>query len=351
MAKRARGIRRHGAGWQTYVQVGGVTHWRTWPLDTPLETMQAWRHRMKGARAEARALARLARDETTLAQDIDAYLETRVGMPTYAERKRHLELWLAQLGDRPRGGITHLDIDAVLYRWRAEALAPQTIRLRRSALRALWYALDGKGAPNPVRGSWCPPVPKPATRTVTPAIITRVLAQLRPGTATHARLRVMATTGLPPAVLMQVTADDLDWRRRRVRVRPRRKGAGTAETWLPLSRPALDAFRALAAAQAWGAFSTSAVYARWQHACEKAGVKGVRPYDLRHAYGALVYRETGDLATVGRLLLHAQLGTTQRYAEAAAAALDAAAVTKVGQTWQKLASTSRNPARARSSGG
>lgn len=334
MTKRAIGIRRHGAGWQAHVQVGGVMHWKTFPLATSLEAMQRWRHRVKaaGARAAREALAdRLAAVDapTTLAADIARYLASRTAMPTYAERKRHLELWLAALGDRPRREITRLEIDAVLYRWR-ETLAAQTVRLRRTALRSLWHALDGRDAPNPVRGSWCPAAPKPAIRRVHLALAAKALAAMT-SPVQRARLLVLATTGLPHALIMQLGPADIDWDGQRLLAHPRRKGTGTAKVWLPVSAVALRALRAFDRADAWGRFSSSSLRKAWLRACRQVGLLGVRPYDLRHAYGALLYQQTGDLATVQRLLLHSDIRTTQRYTGEAEANLDAKAVAAAGR--------------------
>jgi hypothetical protein len=42
-AKSHVGIRRHGPNWQAYVRVSGQLYARTFPLETPLDEMQAWR--------------------------------------------------------------------------------------------------------------------------------------------------------------------------------------------------------------------------------------------------------------------------------------------------------------------
>lgn len=53
----------------------------------------------------------------------------------------------------------------------------------------------------------------------------------------------------------------------------------------------------------------------------------IRLYDLRHSFGAELYRRTGDLATVARFLGHADGSTvTARYALGANAQVDQAAV-------------------------
>lgn len=147
----------------------------------------------------------------------------------------------------------------------------------------------------------------------------------------HNAPHVLATTGLPHKLIMALRPEDIDWDGRRVLAHPRRKGTGTAKVWLPVSAVAIKALRAFDRADAWGAFSTSSLRKAWLRACRTVGLIGVRPYDLRHAYGALLYRQTGDLATVQRLLLHADIRTTQRYAGEAEADLDARAVAGAGR--------------------
>jgi hypothetical protein len=81
----------------------------------------------------------------------------------------------------------------------------------------------------------------------------------------------------------------------------------------------------------------------------------MRLYDLRHSFGAELYRRTGDLATVARFLGHAPGSTvTARYAlganahvdRAAAAAFDTARAAEQQQRPAEKAAT-RNPRRNR----
>lgn len=65
----------------------------------------------------------------------------------------------------------------------------------------------------------------------------------------HNAPHVLATTGLPHALIMALTPGDIDWDGRRVLAHPRRKGTGTAKVWLPVSAVAIKALRAF---DAWG---------------------------------------------------------------------------------------------------
>jgi hypothetical protein len=62
-----------------------------------------------------------------------------------------------------------------------------------------------------------------------------------------------------------------------------------------------------------------------------------RQYDARHSFGAQAYRATGDQATVGRLMLHAEGSpTTARYTKAAHAEVNTAAVAAFAATIASL---------------
>jgi integrase len=55
----------------------------------------------------------------------------------------------------------------------------------------------------------------------------------------------------------------------------------------------------------------------WAEACAKAGLKDVRPYDLRHSFASVGAGGGLSLQIIGKLLGHTQARTTQRYAHLA----------------------------------
>lgn len=318
--RRAKGVRRHGAGWQAYVRVGGVLHTQVFPLVATLDEMQAWRDRTRAEHRQPTAPAPL---RGTFAADVSRYLKAVASMPTYAERAAQMALWVATLGpERDRRTVTTDEITDALHRWALTGkdggpLAPSTLLHRRNALLHLWHILDGKEAPNPVRRAWRPRDRPPAARALPPDLIQRILDALtvRKGKQkTRARLLVLATTGLPQAQLEQLTARDLETALQtgRLRVRGRKKGSGTADRVLPVTPPIRLALAYFAEQDAFGPYSTSSQWKTWQRACQKVGAVGARPYDLKHSFGTLLYRAGRDLAAVARLL-GVSLQTAQRY--------------------------------------
>jgi integrase len=303
----------------------------------------------------------------TFAADIHTYLTRVSAMPTIKERIRHLDLWAAALGrERPRASISATEIDVVLQGWLAAGLAPQTVKLRRGALAHVWSILDGKHAPNPVKGSQRPVPPPAEPRDVPLETAQAIFAAMRPSQS-KIRLWVIATTGLPHKQLGKLKPTDVDFVRMAIRVTPRRKGKGAAGGWRPIGEAAMEALTAFDRANLYGPFSPSTMHRAFKLACSKAGVgTHFTPYGFRHSFGTWVQRQSGDTATTAWLLGHASLKTAERYAMSAQMAVAQRAVdalqlpegfgAKVDATAKpRVTPKSHTPAakslRARSSGG
>ncbi len=356
------GIERHGAGWRAVVRVNGELHRKAFPLGTPVATMHAWRDRTRLAYQDTPA------SRGSLEADVRTYLRAVAAMPTIRTRTMMLERWCDALGGhRLRSSITTAEVQVMLHRWltegdavtraatrkggrRPERLSAQTVRHRRNALRHVWTVLDGPDAPNPVKRAAVPRVPMPVTRPRSLQAIGAVLATM-PRSATRARLLLMAATGLPQKVVQQLEPSSFDPVSLTLLVPGRAKGRTTAPRVVPIAPVVADIWAEVVRLEAFGPFSTSSMRTSFRlaarHAvkdglCTAADVDGLTPYDLRHAFGALIYRATGDQPTVARLLGHTDLRTTKRYTVAAHVDVDRSAVDRIGA----LLSTAMSPATA-----
>jgi len=331
----APGIYRDAIGLSAQLMVRGNRIEKRFPKDTPLRVVKDWRD---SQRLAARA-ACTERRPGTLGEDVRRYLTTARSMTTYRQRARDLDHWVAAFGPtRPRRSITAPELETVMATWLL-TLAPQTVKLRRTALLRLYHVLDGRGQPNPVRSTTTPREPAPEARGVALDDVRELVAAM-PDTASRARLLLLATAGIPQALLKQMRPADVDLERALARVPARRKGRGAVGGIRPLTAHAVQAFRDLDRHDAWGRFSTSSLWQFFQraHAAVNAQRKeegrpplpAMRPYDLRHSYGTWLYTVTQDMETVSRMLGHASTVTTRRYALGAAQAVDAAAITRLG---------------------
>lgn len=341
MPRKLKGLRRRGNTWEAYVRVNGHLYTDTFPLDTPVPEMREWREDQIEKFGGDRTIA------GSFGADIQTYLGRIAAMPTYRQRAAHLELWARELGrDRPRRTITAEAIDVVLQAW-LETLKPGTVRKRRTALQSFFAKMDGKKSRrvNPVKLADNPKEPKPEARSIDYLLIAAAIAAMptrcaaKPGQVGRAtlapiRARVMAYTGIPPGILKQVHPTDLQLTAGTLRVVPRHKGAGVEARTLPLTSEALAAFKEFHTANAYGPFATESLNRAFKRGCKKAGLdpKTVHLYDLRHSFLTRLYRVTKDLATVGRLGLHAEGSrATARYAKGANQTVDAEAIAALGQ--------------------
>lgn len=309
---------------------------RHFPLDTSLREMQEWR---RDVQAEQRIARKQRATSGTFEYDAARYLRA---VTTKKDRPREIAIWIAVFGQMRRENIRPADIREVRDRWAREPrgvnadgrewppLGPGTINKRLRALSNLWTVLDGRRAPNPVREVDELPEPDPIPRDLDYATIAKILdampdlAQSQKGkrrgtrSITKARLRVLAYTGLTPVQLMRLTAEHVDLDRAFLRLPRRMKGRGVAGAVVPLLPPAVEAFRELAALNAWGTFSAHSLHKSFERACRRASVPVARVHDLRHSLGTIAYELTGDLDVVMALLQHASRRTVARYTMRAA---------------------------------
>lgn len=243
----------------------------------------------------------------SLQADVDAYLQTLSGR-TREDAEDLLDHWLINFRDRSRHTLTAMELRQHAATW---TCAASTFNHRRQALISLYRALDGKHARNPARD-----IPKRkevlgAPKALTYDVIRHALQQL-PAGPEKAFLTLMAFTGLPHRHLNDLR--EPDWQGKRLRVTPRRKGAGTEGRWLPLSPEALQALKQIKQHGWWGQLDRYKLYHRW----EQVGPEGTNPYSLRHSWITELYRRSnGDVLALQQLALHARLEQTQRYAAAA----------------------------------
>lgn len=321
----ATGIYADASGVSIIVWIGRTPKEYRCPLGKDISWYRAERVRLHAAALNTHERKQVARD--TLRADTLRYLKT-LRNRSKDDADNLLRHWCDRFGDTPRHEITTMDLREHAATW---TCAPSTYNHRRQALISLYTALDGADAPNPARG-----LPKrqeqPGAPKALPYAVIRAAFDAMPESQSKARLMVMAYTGLPQMQMERLTA--LDWQKdeRRLRVTPRRKGAGASGRWLPLSDEAHGALTLFDKLKCWGGFSRSSLFKAWK----RHGPKGSNPYALRHSWITELYRRSnGDVIAVQQLALHARLEQTQRYAAAAIEDRMAALVVPRNRSTQK----------------
>lgn len=314
------------------VKVGRIQREQRFPADEPLDTIKAWQVRTRADltedRDETRAIEEPIPERGTFASDLPRRLKQIEGRVSYHSDRSHLRAWLPFLGKLPRRIIRPSHVRAAFSAWLADGKSPRTIRHRRRVLRELYQGLDGAHAKPPLKGVKVPTPEDPHPTPVPLATIQRVAESLKRGKTgekrhgpqrtlgrvqyaepakARARFLVRATTGQRPSQIMRATAADVDLKRRIWFVRA---GKGGHAIPLPLTPDMVRAWKAFAAADAWGPFDSRS----FSKTLRRHGwPKGVRPYNLRHTFAIdhlLAGTSIGDLQG---LLGHAQIETTRKH--------------------------------------
>jgi integrase len=334
--RKLKGIFRRRGKWRVFVRVNGTLHTTTFPLEKPVAEMKAWRETQITQHGGRR------RGTTgSLQGDIERFLaKPEIAAQAYVgQTEAYLALWEAELGgDRARVDLTKDEIEAVLQQW-LKVFAEPTVYHRRSALLSLYTTLDGPGAANPVKETTCPKSWVPQDQSVPYAKLAAIVAAMpdvryvkkgitQPSVAKLVAAVIIAV-GMRGADLLKVRRRDLDWAAGTVWWPASEKGRGVPAATVHLSPEGLAAFRAFDAAAAYGKFNPEAVSHSFKRAARRIDGPDtpIHLYSLRHSVGADLYRETRDLATVGRMLNQAPGSrATAQYARGANADVDRAAI-------------------------
>lgn len=267
----------------------------------------------------------------------------------------------------------------------AKPLGPNTVAKRLHVLQNFFTRINGRHAPNPAREVKDPKAPKAKARGLSYDVIERILAAMpdtryrnkltgkqadairarglaakgrrrynasavareygvsstmvnkivrgashydKPG-LTKLRLRCIGYIGLSHCELMGIETTDIHLDRPEgpsVWIKGRDKGDGTKGVEQPLTGKGAAALRALVAADGLGTFSSGSMWQSFKRGWMKCGLKGIRPYDLRHSFATEVFKQTGSLSAVQLMMRHADQRTSQHYAEGAIASVQAAIV-------------------------
>lgn len=335
-----KGIRRTPAGtWRVYVRVRGALVSRCYPAETGLRALIEHREHL---RAEQKYGVPAPDDRLpTFREEAESYLQLVTAMPSYADRAYRIGCWVAVFGARQRSTITAREIRAQLERWRQHGrkdggpLSVASLNQRRTALMAMITTLDGKSASNIVRD-----VPayderySVQVRAESMLTCARLIRRLRRRGKMRAVLHALLWTGWPHKLFSEIGPADIDWTAGRVRVGRRRKGKGMPPAWVPVVPRALLALRQVAARNAWGGCSTSALHSAlaravvsentWRATRNAIAGEAVwplvktpfSPYGLRHSFATWAAGRIKDDRALKELL---RTNSIRRYTEGALA--------------------------------
>lgn len=353
MPKVARGIQQTVWGYRAFVRVKGFSlQTKSFKRHVPLEDIKTWRELTRAKLIIKRERAEKAKKPSgTFRGDALRYLGSVTALITYKQRVQHIHEWIALFGDRETDTIASAEIRAQRDRWltvgpktfqrkgkqfqKAVPLSASSVNHRLRALENMWTVL-WPGTPNVVRQVPEVQEPEAIPRALDYRVIEAIFAKL-PAGKTKARLAVLRWTGIPASTLMRLSPEHVDLTRRLLWLPARKKGQGTRLKTLPLLPDAVKAFQQLAKANAWGAFSTSAMHKLFVAASRAAKIRiAVSPYQLRHTFGTNFLRATNDLRATQRALDHSTSRLTERYALSAVDPALASAFHRMAKATRKL---------------
>ena len=283
---------------------------KEFPLGTKRSIMTQWQE------AESERRARIKEHgivSGTFAADVERYLALPAikQLTSYKTRRSDTRAWVPELGELPRHTIRTKDVQDAMAKWEAAGVAAQTRRHRLNALRDVWLKLDKAAA------SWASDVKPPRKPRALPqaldyATINTTLNQLDPSAA-KAELIIMAYCGFRPAEIYRTEKwmVTLDGPNPQV-IRNTAKGGRV--TAMPLSAPALLGWKMFVEHNGWKRTLTNANRI-WKRAMREAGFEPVKSYALIHSFCTRLYVSTGDLQLVQHARGHADIRTTQIYAQ------------------------------------
>ncbi|MCP1372786.1 tyrosine recombinase XerC [Dyella lutea] len=257
--------------------------------------------------------------------------ERQASPHTLAGYRRDLDKLLRYMKAQDLAGFDRLDVHAMRRFVAAEhraGLSPKSLQRLLSACRSLFRHLtrEGRLDHDPALGVRGPKVHRKLPQVLDvdeAASLIEHGGQEGPlGLRDRAMLELFYSSGLRLSELCGLHWQDLDLEGGEVRV----LGKGRKTRIVPVGRQAVEALRALAAAEgmspaspvfrgrAGAPISPRTVQARLKTlALQQGSAKRVHPHLLRHTFASHMLESSGDLRAVQELLGHADIATTQIY--------------------------------------
>ena len=300
---------------------------------------------------QVRKLAKRLRSEVVLGGDPLAAKRERKAVPTYAtlaeqhiaHAKTYQRSWWSTAGIirkhlLPRFGRMRLDeltsqqISKFLAEKLEEGFAPATVEKIRVVLGksyALAQEWDLPGVDrNPVRSVKRPVFDNQRTRALSAPEVDRLLkaAAKSPNPQLKPIVHLLLLTGARLSELLHAKWEDVDVHNRRWLIPMSKTGKAR---YVPLAQAAVDVIQALPRFEGAPYLVPNPETGRpfvsikraWQTARDEAKLEGFRLHDCRHAAASAMATAGVDIYTIGKVLGHSSVASSQRYAHVANEAL------------------------------
>lgn len=258
------------------------------------------------------------------------YLETTTDKKSAANYRQMGKVWRDRLGDPQLTKITRGRVETILVQLRksGRSIATRNRHLAHLSGFLRWAKAERWVDENVASDIKYLPENNKRERYLEPEEEVRLIKYLDPRIADLVPLALL--TGCRRGELLALKWPDIDLKKRTLRVRESKSGTGRT---IPLADDTCAVVRGLKSRWAggfvfpgyvshWGRdlragktrMGNKTVDAAWRLSCAEAGIEGLKFHDLRHTFASRLVQSGVPLYTVSKLLGHADIKTTQRYA-------------------------------------
>lgn len=256
--------------------------------------------------------------------EFTSYLVTNRGLSEgtareYRKDLRETQTWMVANANIQRwSDVTKETIEDYVAAMTVAGLKPATISRRISCLRTFYQYAWQKGLQkeNPAKYVSTPKVGESVPRTIAQSEIQAAISDTSIDVMTRVMITVMAETGMRISELRNIKAWDINLDLRTIRVHGKGKkertvyyGEGTAETFRHLHVPGETVIFPLSDIEA----RSRIFWALRKH----TGAERCSSHTLRHTWATSMLNAGADLKTIGTIMGHASVATTERYAKVA----------------------------------
>ena len=247
-------------------------------------------------------------------------LSARTGTE-YEKDLRIMQAWLMNTAKVERWSeVTKEDIDNMVATWTQDRIMPATIHRRVSCLRTFyqWAWIQGLQTENPAKFVSTPKLGVRTPKTLETAEIAATIEDTTIDATTRVMITVMAETGIRIAELLSLRQSDVDKETQQLTVRGKGNkerrvyyGKGTAEFLQYVDTTRGDRLFRLEDREA-----RERIYRALRKHTKREKCSS---HCLRHTWATSMLNAGADLETISKLMGHATVKTTERYAQVAGA--------------------------------
>lgn len=260
---------------------------------------------------------------------IDKFTNYLVSLRGYSENTargyekdiRHFQNWLKENVDGARWSLVTRDhIDKYISDEVARGLKPATTNRRLSSIAALynWFKREGYDIENPCKFESRRKNPPQAPNTIPTGQLNEAYAHAVG--ATKFLLGLLMTTGMRIQEVLDMNWEDINFETQAIKVHGKGGKSRIVFSTPDVLEPARAAHEYMhKTGRMWGIDQRTARHMVWEALKPFCNAPQLSPHAIRHTFATNIASHGGNVSTLGQILGHKHLETTQRYIDLAQA--------------------------------